>query len=297
MSDPNHMPVEPPVFALHDPISALGERYKRRFIAVAPNGGRRTTKDHPALPMTPETLAQTAKSCCAQGAAMIHMHVRDKEGKHLLDAEAYKLAMAHVERACGDNILIQITTEALGVYTPEVQRQIVYDVKPQAASLGFREFVQDQSSEAAFADLLKWMNENGIVGQIIIYDTDDLERAEKFMAKYDFALDQTSMLYVLGRYSTTPNGMMQLADFVGRKTTPLRDLMVCAFGQEEVAGVTAAATFGASVRVGFENNLFLPNGEVAQDNAALVKAAHTGLEAVGLSAGTAGELRQLWGLS
>lgn len=45
-------------------------------IAVAPNGGRRTKADHPAVPMTPDELAATAADCLAAGAAMIHVQDR-----------------------------------------------------------------------------------------------------------------------------------------------------------------------------------------------------------------------------
>ena len=59
-------------------------------IAVAPNGGRKTKADHPALPLTPAELAATAAECLEAGAAMIHVHVRDANGRHLLDADAYR---------------------------------------------------------------------------------------------------------------------------------------------------------------------------------------------------------------
>jgi 3-keto-5-aminohexanoate cleavage enzyme len=45
---------------------------------------------------------------------------------------------------------------------------------------------------------------------------------------------------------------------------------VCAFGPREAACVTVAAGLGGHVRVGFENNLKLPDGRVAESNADLV---------------------------
>ncbi len=73
-------------------------------IAVAPNGGRRTKADHPALPMTPEELARTAAECLDAGAAMIHVHVRDRDGKHLLDAEAYRQAIGAIRAEVRDRL-------------------------------------------------------------------------------------------------------------------------------------------------------------------------------------------------
>ena len=59
-------------------------------IAVAPNGARKTKKDHPALPIEPREFAIEAASCIEKGAAMIHLHVRDASGGHSLDAGGYQ---------------------------------------------------------------------------------------------------------------------------------------------------------------------------------------------------------------
>ena len=55
-------------------------------MTVAPNGGRKTKADHPALPLSADELARTAAECLERGASMIHLHVRDADGKHILDA-------------------------------------------------------------------------------------------------------------------------------------------------------------------------------------------------------------------
>jgi uncharacterized protein (DUF849 family) len=46
--------------------------------------------------------------------------------------------------------------------------------------------------------------------------------------------------------------------------------MICAFGPHEHACAQAAIAEGGHVRVGFENNLWLPDGRVAKSNAVLV---------------------------
>jgi len=68
---------------------AGSEARRRVVVAVAPNGGRRTKADHPALPLDSGELARAAVECLERGASMIHLHVRDAEGRHCLDPEAY----------------------------------------------------------------------------------------------------------------------------------------------------------------------------------------------------------------
>ena len=93
-------------------------------LCVAPNGAYKTKKDHPKLPMTAKELAETAAACRDAGAAMIHLHVRDHDGVHLLDEHAYRAAMAAVTRAVGRNMVVQITCEAGGRYNRHEQMAV-----------------------------------------------------------------------------------------------------------------------------------------------------------------------------
>ena len=63
----------------------MGEGRGRVVLTVAPNRGRKTKADHPALPLTADELAWTAAECLERGASMIHLHVRDADGQHCLD--------------------------------------------------------------------------------------------------------------------------------------------------------------------------------------------------------------------
>src|SRR5271170_4737413 len=89
---------------------AVAEGRGRVVLAVAPNGGRKTKADHPALPLSADELARTAAECLERGASMIHLHVRDKDGGHCLDPEAYRSVIARICREVGDRLVIQITS-------------------------------------------------------------------------------------------------------------------------------------------------------------------------------------------
>src|SRR5688572_22904819 len=114
-----------------------------RAIAVAPNGGRRGKADHPALPIGPRELASTAAACLEAGAAMIHVHVRDRDGGHLLDADAYRETTNAIRDAVGERLVIQVTSESVGRYQPAEQMAVVRATRPEAVSLALRELVPD----------------------------------------------------------------------------------------------------------------------------------------------------------
>src|SRR5208283_769837 len=127
-------------------------------------------------------LARTAAECQEVGAAMIHLHVRKPDGSHLLDANAYKMAIDAVRKETAGQMIIQITSEALGIYSPAQQRAVVQEVKPEAVSLALRELVPDESEEAAFADFLRMLKRESVMPQIILYSVEEADRLEN-MAK------------------------------------------------------------------------------------------------------------------
>src|SRR4051812_8744598 len=128
-------------------------------IAVSPNGGRRMKADHPAIPLTIPELAHVAAESLDAGAAMIHAHIRDAQGRHLLDAGVYRDATAAIRKAVGDKLVIQVTSESIGQYQPAEQIAVIKAVKPEAVSLGMRELAPDAAHEKLFAEFLAWLRQ------------------------------------------------------------------------------------------------------------------------------------------
>ncbi|MGA0532433.1 3-keto-5-aminohexanoate cleavage protein [Hansschlegelia sp. KR7-227] len=263
-------------------------------VTVAPNGGRKTKADHPAIPITPAELADAALRCLEAGAAMIHLHVRDADGRHLLDADAYAAATAAIRRAVGDRLVVQITSEALGRYGPAAQREVIRAVRPEAASLALRELAPDAAEEAAFSELLLWMRRERVTPQIILYDSGDARRLSELRTRGLVPWERLPVLFVLGRYAPGQRSSpADLLPFLSPPAPAFAPWSVCAFGPEEIACVTAGALLGGHCRVGFENNECLPDGSRASSNAELVGATRNALAAVGLPIATADELRAM----
>lgn len=252
-------------------------------IAVAPNGGRRTKHDHPAIPLSAAELADTAAECLAAGAAMIHVHVRRADGRHLLDADAYRQAIDAIGSRVGDRLVVQITSEALGIYSPAEQIAVVKATRPEAASLALRELVPDERFEPGFAEFLAWMKREEVIPQIILYDPSEAHRLDDLRRRGLVPWDDIPVLFVLGRYTVGQTSQpVDLLPFLAPEAPRFGHWGVCAFGRQEAACVTTAALLGGHVRVGFENNLFLPDGRRASANADLVGAVAGGIKSLGL---------------
>lgn len=242
------------------------------IVMVAPNGARRGKHDHPALPIRAGELADCAAACAEAGACAIHLHVRDADGRHVLDADAYRDASARIRRTVGDDLVIQITTEAVGLFTVDEQMQVVRDVRPEAVSLAVRELVPDAASEVEAARFFAWMAGAAIAPQFILYDAQDVQRLRDLQARGVVPMAKPFMLFVLGRYAkeqrSTPG---DLGPFLTAAKGVDWPWMLCAFGARERDCMSAAGQAGGHARVGFENNLHLPDGTLAPDNAALVR--------------------------
>lgn len=246
------------------------------ILSVAPNGARKTRADHPALPITPAELALCAKDCRDAGASLLHLHVRDDADKHSLDAERYRAAARAIREAVGDDLILQATSEAAGLYRAEAQRAMVEALQPEAVSLGLREFLPAEptpAQEAEFARFLAWCWQAGILVQFILYDGADYARLERLQAKGVVPPGRLAVLFVLGRYTkdmqSDPGDLAPFIEAGGSAQL----WSVCAFGKREADCAAAALAVGGHVRVGFENNLHLADGSVAPDNAALVRQA------------------------
>jgi len=264
------------------------------IITVAPNGARRGKADHPAIPLSPDEIGREAARCRETGAAMIHLHVRDADGRHTLDPDAYRAAIAAVRREAGPDLLIQATTEAVGIYTAEQQMAAMRALRPEAFSAAVRELVPDAGAEAAAAGFLAEQARSGTLVQHILYDAADVARFDDLMRRGVIPETNAGVLFVLGRYTAgQQSDPRDLLPFLNAWTRPL-PWAVCAFGRREAACMAAAAALGGHVRVGFENNMDLPDGTRAPDNAALVSAVATLAPVLGRAVATPEQARRLF---
>ncbi|ACB79379.1 protein of unknown function DUF849 [Methylorubrum populi BJ001] len=252
------------------------------ILANAPNGATRTKADHPALPITADEIARTAAEIAEAGAALIHVHVRDRAGRHLLDAEAYRAVTAAIRAEVGDRLVVQITSEAAGRYQSPEQMAVVRATRPEAVSLALREIVPDAGAEAAAAQFFAWARAERVLLQIILYTPDEVTRYHALKARGVLGAGGDFPLFVLGRY--TPGQVSVPADllpFLAAAGESLPLWSICAFGPRENACALAAAALGGHVRVGFENSLLAPDGSRAESNAAQMRRAADGARLLG----------------
>ena len=244
---------------------------QRVIVMAAPNGARRSQKDYPALPVTAGELADDAAALRDAGASVLHLHVRDEDGQHTLDAGRYRDALAAIRDRVGDGLVLQVTTEAVGRYSAVEQMDVVRELQPEAASLALRELCPEKGDEPAFAEFCQWMHEAAVWPQFILYDVGDVRRFDALRATGVIVGNAPFAMFVLGKYGDAAAGAVADLDVLLEATDPnAYPWAVCCFGPNEHAVMRAVLDRGGHVRIGFENNVVLSDGTPAPDNAALI---------------------------
>ena len=236
-------------------------------LMVAPNGARKQKTDHPAVPVTIPEIAQTAYDCFHAGADSLHLHVRNADGSHSLDATLYKEAISAVAEVVPD-MPVQITTESAGIFDVPTQFQCLTSVVPKSASISVREIARDVSLAPS---VYGFCAEAKIAVQHILYNSQDVALLHEWYAKDWVPLDMGSAIFVLGQYQpmiqARPDNLMPFLDAASGLSL---DWAICAFGQNELACAKQALSLGGDIRIGFENNILLPDGNPAKNNAQTV---------------------------
>lgn len=232
------------------------------FLEAAINGSR-SPSDHAALPVTPAEQARTAAACRDQGAEALHVHVRDHQGRESLAAGAVAALMMAV-RAAAPGLPVGISTGAWIVPDPvaRVSRVRGWRDRPDFASVNF-----DEPGSADLAGALLALGvgvEAGLASPAA---------AEAFVASG--LAPRCLRVLVEPQEETVPEALATsgLIEQVlsGEGITLPR--LLHGTGVTTWPLVAEAARRGCDTRIGLEDTLLLPGGELAPDNAALVAAA------------------------
>ena len=261
---------------------------RRVLVAVAPNGARRGRKDHPQLPITATEIAKTAVSCAEAGAGMMHLHVRDEGGGHSLDPHLYRTALKEIKAAVGDSMLLQVSSEAAGIFQRQHQIECMKRLAPHCLSCGLSEFMPSEQKYEEGSAFFRELHGAGALIQYILYSPEEARLFTQLCREGFLPGSHHFLLFVFGRYGRKKQ--LQPAS-VAPYLTPLESgafsytWMVCGFDAQEHQVVEEALNYGGHVRIGFENNLLGRDGSPYHSNSDRVKEVCGLVKGLGLEVG------------
>jgi uncharacterized protein (DUF849 family) len=261
----------------------------------------------PAIPYTPEEYAAEAVRIVDEGGAMIHVHARTPDGVPSYEIEDFR-AITEAIRAAVDDVIVNYSTGAIGV---ALDKRVAYlrELRPDVAALNMgsmnyakysakrKEFVFDTVFLNPFDEIIAFlevMSELGIRPEHECFDTGHIGSLAPLvdMGVLEEPLHVSCVMGVLGGVPPTPRNLAAMADNVPDGS----HWGLIGIGRRQWLLVAAALTLGGSVRVGLEDNFYLPDGTMARSNGELIVRARRMAEDVGRSTATVAQAREMLGV-
>ena len=261
----------------------------------------------PAIPYTPEEYAAEARRAVDAGASVLHIHARYPDGQPSYRVEEYRLITEAILAEVPD-VIINYSTGAVGIPMEERVHQIT-TLRPELGALNMgsmnyakysrkrKSLVFDFVFANPFSDityLIEKMNSVDVKPECECFDTGHIGNVFPLI---DMGLIKTPIQFslILGVLGGAPPEAPTLAHMVTLLPEP-NTWEVIAISRQQWKLVAAAASLGGNVRVGLEDNFYLPTGEMASSNGDLCSAAARLVELSGRDVADPAEARRLLSL-
>ena len=289
---------------------------KKVIITCAITGNITTPEQHPGLPITPKQIADSALEAAKAGASVAHIHVRNPEtGRPSMDISLYREVMDRIRQE-NPEMVINLTTGPGGRFVPsedepkvaapgttlvrpELRVEHIAQLNPEICTLdlntmnsGGQVVINTPDNVRKMARIIK---QAGVKPELEIFDSGDLRLALDLMKEGE--LDGPGLFsFVLGvnyGFAANPETMAYARSMLPANAT----WSAFGIGRHEFPMVAQAYLYGGHVRVGFEDNLYIAKGVLAESNAQLVSRARQIIESIGGEVASAAEAREILGLA
>jgi 3-keto-5-aminohexanoate cleavage enzyme len=259
----------------------------------------------PAIPYTPEEYAAEARRIVDEGGVHIHIHARKPDGTPSYEIEDFQAITDAIRSEVGDAAIVNYSTGTIGV---PVAKRIEYlrACRPEVAALNMgsmnyakysrsrKQFVFNMVFENPFSEiieLLEAMNELGIKPEHECFDIGHVGSLEPLidMGVLKTPLHVDCVMGVVGGIPPTARNLAAMVDNIPEGS----HWGVIGISRDQWMLVGAALSLGGSIRVGLEDNLYLPDGRMASSNGELIAKARQMTEDMGRRPATVTEAREM----
>jgi Uncharacterized conserved protein len=234
----------------------------------------------PAIPYTPVEIAEEAKRAYDAGASVVHIHARTPEGGPSWESSVFGEIKAEIRKRCP--VLLNFSSGGIGLPIEERTRHIT-EHRPEIAALNMgsmnyaiysrkqKQFYHDYVFANPFKDIqycLEQIHAAGALPELECFDIGHIGNAVPFLdmgilkPPAHFSL----ILGVLGGISSRAGNLACMAANLPAGS----HWEVIGIGREQWRLLGEALQLGGELRVGLEDNFYLPNGEMARSNGDLV---------------------------
>jgi 3-keto-5-aminohexanoate cleavage enzyme len=265
----------------------------------------------PAIPYTPQEYAAEARRAVEEGAAQIHIHARKSDGSPSYEIEDFKAITEAILAEVGD-VIVNYSTGAIGI---PISKRIEYlrALRPDVAALNMssmnyakyskrrKDFVFKAVFENSFDTIIEFlteMRELGIKPEHECFDAGHVANLDPLidMGLLEPPLQISLVMGVNGGIRPTARNVAFMSEQIPGGAEGQNQWQAIGISRDQWKLLGAALVLGGNVRAGVEDNLYLPNGEMASSNGELIAKARQMAEDVGRRAATVAEARELLGV-
>jgi 3-keto-5-aminohexanoate cleavage enzyme len=265
----------------------------------------------PAIPYTPEEYAAEARRAVDEGASQIHVHARKPDGTPSYEVEDFKAITEAILAEVGD-VIVNYSTGAIGI---SIEKRLEYlrAMKPDVAALNMssmnyakysrrrKDFVFNTVFENSFDTIIQFlseMRELGIKPEHECFDAGHVANLDPLidMGLLEEPLQISLVMGVTGGIRPTPRNVTLMSDQIPGGAEGRNQWQTIGISRDQWKLLGAALVLGGNVRAGVEDNLYLPNGEMAKSNGDLIAKARQMAEDVGRRPASVAEARELLGV-
>jgi 3-keto-5-aminohexanoate cleavage enzyme len=265
----------------------------------------------PAIPYTPEEYAAEARRAVDEGASQIHIHARTPDGTPSYEVEDFGAITEAILAEVGD-VIVNYSTGAIGV---PIEKRLEYlrALKPDVAALNMssmnyakysrrrKDFVFKAVFENSFDTIVQFietMNELGIQPEHECFDAGHVANLDPLidMGMLEKPLQISLVMGVTGGIRPVPRNVALMSDQIPGGPEGRHNWQVIGVSRDQWKLLATSLVLGGNVRAGLEDNLYLPDGEMARSNGDLIAKARQMAEDVGRRPAGVAEARELLGV-
>ncbi len=255
---------------------------EKLVITCALTGSLTSRVQNPALPHTPEELANDAYACYEAGATMVHLHARMPDGTPTASPEVFQDIVKRVKEKC--DVLLCLSTGGAPGMTLEQRLGHIPICKPEMGSLNsgsmnfalargttiLKEIIFPNKFETLghFGDTFK---EAGTAAEFEVYDVGQINNIlfVREQGHFHDPLNYNIVLGILGGAAPTMENLMYMKNLIEK--IPRATWCVTGIGRHQWRLVTQAILLGGNVRCGLEDNIYISRGVLAESNKQMVE--------------------------
>lgn len=276
------------------------------IITCALTGALAKKEQCPAIPYAPLEIAQEAERSYKAGAAVVHIHARTDDGSPSWKSDVFGEIKEEIQKRCP--VILNFSSGGIGL--PIEQRTVhITDHKPAIAALNMgsmnyaifskknKKFYHDFVFANPFRDIaycLEKINAAEALPELECFDVGQIANAQPFI-EMELVKKPFHFSLILGVLGGIPARQGNLQCMVANLPDDSH-WEVIGIGRDQWRLIDEALELSGDIRVGLEDNFYLPNGDMAESNGDLVEAAVQKVREKGLEPATVEETAKILSL-